>query len=102
MKNYWMCIVGPTERKDLPDGADSPMRKAVKKAFYDTAGHDPEHNWSGWGMDKETKDRVMKAWNSDPEDLDVSLQNVRAKGAQSSYYKATGINYVARYGLKEA
>ena len=31
--NYWTCIVGATDKSKLDNGADTPMRRAVDKAF---------------------------------------------------------------------
>lgn len=50
MKNYgcWDCKIGP-HTKDLPDGADLPMREAVKEAYRKLTGKEPEWLFSGWG-----------------------------------------------------
>lgn len=60
-KQYWFCVVGPVERADLPDGADFPMRRAIDLGFEALTGKDYENCWSGWGIDEETKERVLKA-----------------------------------------
>jgi hypothetical protein len=52
-KVYWTCVVGAKVDSKLESGADSPMRKAVGKAFKKTTGHYPEIMWSGWGTTKE-------------------------------------------------
>ena len=57
---YWLCVIGTTNSKNLKDGADYPMRKAVKKAFVETVGHEYENCWSGWGVEKDRVDLLIK------------------------------------------
>lgn len=45
----WYCKIGWAT--DLPDGADFPMRQAIKKAFYDLTGEFPDFLFSGWGAE---------------------------------------------------
>ena len=68
-KRYWMCIVGPTDVHKLPQGADNPMRKAVKGAFEKLTEHEYHDCYSGWGMSERRKDAVMKVWNMEEDDL---------------------------------
>jgi hypothetical protein len=42
----WTCKIGEIE--SVPHGADSPMRKAVFKAYKEITGHEPEFIFSGW------------------------------------------------------
>lgn len=44
----WDCKIGPF-KGDLADGADSPMAKAVKRAYKEITGEDAEFIFSGWG-----------------------------------------------------
>lgn len=46
---YWTCTIGPVKRENLPDGADSPLRKAVQTAFIDMLRIPPHELSSGWG-----------------------------------------------------
>ena len=62
-KCYWIGIIGETEHWKLPSGADSPMRKAIKKAFKEITGHDDEILYSGWSADADAVERILKAWN---------------------------------------
>lgn len=45
----WYCLIGSTEGVDLTLGADSPMRQAVRKAYFELTGKEPEYIFSGWG-----------------------------------------------------
>ena len=46
----WECKVGARMLDiNLPDGADAPMRRAVRQAFVDITGTNPEFCFSGWG-----------------------------------------------------
>lgn len=65
---YWICIIGATNSKNLKGGADSPMRNAVTEAFKKTTGHEHEHCWSGWGSEKEKVDVVNAVWSMDTDD----------------------------------
>jgi hypothetical protein len=57
-KEWWTCSVGPTERDDLPDGSDFPMRQGVKRAFYDLTGEWPIVTSSGWGHEEDHSTRI--------------------------------------------
>ena len=52
---YWNCVIGPVKRSELPQGADFPLRWAVREKFEEIVGRDAEICSSGWGMDEETK-----------------------------------------------
>lgn len=52
-QEFWTCVIGPARRKDLPNGADWPLRKAVQKAFEQTSGYSHEVCSSGWGCNSE-------------------------------------------------
>lgn len=47
MENIWTCKIGG-EINSLPNGADSPLRKAVEQAFKDLTGVDNKFCFSGW------------------------------------------------------
>lgn len=66
-KEYWVCVVGPVERDNLPEmGADGPPRYAVEESVEQMLA---EHGAldsndfrisSGWGVSSETAERVEK------------------------------------------
>ena len=62
---YWICIIGATNSKNLKSGADYPMRNAVQTAFEKTTGHENEVCWSGWGSEKEKVDILNAVWSMD-------------------------------------
>jgi len=45
----WDCKIGEIEAAKLPLGSDSPMRQAVKKAYFELTGQEPNFVLSGWG-----------------------------------------------------
>jgi len=59
-KEYWVCIIGPTSRDNLPDGADFPMRRAAQEAFEKVTGHEEETCWSGWGYTPKRVEEILK------------------------------------------
>lgn len=62
-KEYWFCLIGPVERKDLPNGADYPLRQAVRTKFLDLVGYDDDVCSSGWGLSQEQYDAIRKILN---------------------------------------
>jgi hypothetical protein len=67
-KNYWVCIIGATDRKNLKSGADSPMRNAVEQAFEKTTGEEHKICWSGWGSTQPKIDVLNAIWSMDKND----------------------------------
>ena len=67
-KNYWTCIVGATDKSKLKSGADTPMRRAVERAFNKTTGHESEIMWSGWGTTQERVDILNAVWSMESDD----------------------------------
>lgn len=64
MKEYWFCIIGPVERKLIPDGGDLPMRLAVQSGLdkiVPSINFDELHTWSGWGITEAQCEKIMKA-----------------------------------------
>jgi len=52
-KQYWMCLIGPANPNDYKgNGADAPLRMAVRSKFFDIFGND-DICASGWGIDQE-------------------------------------------------
>lgn len=60
----WTCKIGGTVN-DLPNGADGPMRQAIKEAYRLLTGEEPKFCFSGWGgeLDKGEKE-VVKKWEA--------------------------------------
>ncbi len=58
-QRYWFCIIGPTDQDEIPSGADSPLRSAVRAAFEKTMGKEDESCWSGWGVTEADKDLML-------------------------------------------
>ena len=80
---YWVCIIGATNSKNLKNGADSPMRNAVRKAFEETTGHEDETCWSGWGSENEKVDVVNAVWAMEKDDpLYKSIKRMLKKGGR--------------------
>jgi len=61
MKVYWSCLIGPVERSQLPNGADSAPRIAADRAITQMVGYQPANNWSGWGVTEERKEAILDA-----------------------------------------
>lgn len=45
----WDCKIGGVDRSKLPDGADLPMRNAIRQAYKELTGEEPQFIFSGWG-----------------------------------------------------
>lgn len=45
----WTCTIGYADAEELPAGADEPLREAVKRAFVELTGHEPDFAFTGWG-----------------------------------------------------
>jgi len=58
MKNYWHCYIGPVESENVKEGADFPMRMAVKDAYFDVVGKSANVCSSGWGSDEKYIDVI--------------------------------------------
>lgn len=48
-REMWSCKIGNLAGVEIPDGGDWPMREAVRKAFIEVTGEEPEAIFSGWG-----------------------------------------------------
>jgi len=44
----WNCKIGEIDSRYLKDGADLPMREAVRKAYTQVTGQEPLFIFSGW------------------------------------------------------
>jgi hypothetical protein len=47
--NIWSCTIGEVD--SVLEGADSPMREAVRKAYVELTGQEPKFIFSGWGAE---------------------------------------------------
>ena len=65
-RQYWLAIIGPADRDELPGSADFPMRVAVRDAFFAIIGRPAADCWSGWGLTDVQRRRVMEAWLAEP------------------------------------
>lgn len=88
-KEYWVCIVGPVDRKELPMGADSPPRTAVQNAIIKMIGRQPHECASGWGCTEKTKDAICQAWSDSQyyEDKDPSKIRKARKTMAKAFQK---------------
>lgn len=50
-KRVWTCKIGFAADATLPEGADGPMRQAVKEAYTKLTGKEPLFCFSGWGRE---------------------------------------------------
>ena len=55
---YWKCAIGPAP-KNVPNGGDAPLRRAVGNAFAKMFGQEDEQLASGWGFSDCTIDDVI-------------------------------------------
>jgi hypothetical protein len=55
----WECKIGEADRKLLPEGADSPMRNAIREAYFKLTGHEPDFIFSGWGAELTETERQV-------------------------------------------
>ena len=55
----WGCKIGEVDDQELPDGADSPMREAVRIAYRKLTGHEPHFIFSGWGEELTRTEREV-------------------------------------------
>lgn len=53
----WECKIGETA--SVPNGADFPMRIAIRKAYIEVTGHEPTFIFSGWGAELTEGERAV-------------------------------------------
>jgi len=69
MKKYWMCIIGGVDPSIYKgNGADGPLRSVIRNKYNEIFGPD-ETCSSGWGIDEERFELLMKITNMSTEDL---------------------------------
>lgn len=61
MTEYWFCTIGPIERESLPQGADFPLRQAVKQSYETLTGSIDYYCASGWGVTEEMAEAMFYA-----------------------------------------
>lgn len=71
----WSCKIGEVPREELPHGSDWPMREAVRRAYRELTGIDPDFIFSGWGDELDEGERAVVE-NRDP-DYAVILEDAR-------------------------
>lgn len=87
---FWTCEIGPADREALPEGCDLPMRQAVRAAFRELTGDDPERLSSGWG-------RNVSVVAFDLDRLAVAIDNVTDEHRNAF----VGSRVMARYLIAE-
>lgn len=73
----WGCKIGVSGERLLPNGADSPMRQAVKRAFREVVGEDAEFTFSGWSASL-TENEMAVVENRAPDPAEYAAHRVRA------------------------
>lgn len=48
MMKIWSCKIGMATDEQVPEGADLPMRDAIKAAYKNITGVEPDFVLSGW------------------------------------------------------
>lgn len=78
-REYWMCLIGPTDGPSLKQGADFPMRMAVMEAFEKVTGHENEVCASGWGISYEKYELLRECDAMEAEELKALLKKRKKK-----------------------
>jgi len=68
MSKIWYCKIGEIDDQYLMHGADKPMRDAVKNAYMNFLGPEPNFIFSGWGSKLTEAERAVVE-NREPNDL---------------------------------
>lgn len=66
MQKIWDCKIGEIDDSLLPEGADAPMRRAVREAYFGLTGHEPNFLFSGWGGKLDAEERRVVDGNAPP------------------------------------
>ena len=72
---YWFCLIGPTDRNTLADGADFPMRMAIRDEFAKVTGESDDVCTSGWGVSEKKYKALRKVFSTPDESLDNLFKN---------------------------
>lgn len=62
--NIWDCKIGEVDSERLPDGSDYPMRQAVRRAYIEITGQEPDFIFSGWGGSLTEVERALVESNA--------------------------------------
>ena len=55
----WSCKIGEVDSKDVPNGADFPMRVAIAEAYRNVTGKEPLFIFSGWAGELTETERAV-------------------------------------------
>ena len=58
-EQIWSCKIGGVISEYLSDDLDRPMREAMKQAFLEITGVEPEFTFSGWGAKLTDQERKV-------------------------------------------
>ena len=64
-KKIWTCKIGEIDAGRLPEGADWPMRDAIRRAYVELTGREPEFVFSGWGGNLTAAERKAAHYSAD-------------------------------------
>lgn len=68
----WGCKIGEANDDIVPDVADLPMREAVRRAYIEITGKEPQFIFSGWDSQLTEMERAVV--NAAPKPSDVPKQ----------------------------
>jgi len=71
-KVYWMGIIGPVERDELPARANELMRMAIREALAKIIGkkaEDATDCWADWGLTPKRMEEIQEVWNCKDESV---------------------------------
>ncbi|MCK5600722.1 hypothetical protein KAR91_02565 [Candidatus Pacearchaeota archaeon] len=68
----WGCKIGGVDESKLSEGADAPMRKAVRKAYLELTGEEDAFCFAGWGAELDPIEQEILDGDSKKESTDVS------------------------------
>jgi hypothetical protein len=75
MSKIWSCKIGEVDQATLrsrfPNGADAPMREAVREAYFRLTGKQPDFIFSGWGAQLTPRERECADKSSAPLDRPI-------------------------------
>jgi len=72
IERVWKCKIGG-QADMLPMGADSPMRKAIRAAYLELTGCEPEFIFSGWAA-KLTEGERAVVENREPSETHITAR----------------------------
>ena len=91
MIKIWQCKIGELEEAELhkrwPNGADSPMRHAIREAYLNLTGQEPKYIFSGWGATLTRSEREVV--DNVPGDECLAMHRVREARFREAVLEAT-------------